>query len=55
MAHTNAPVAVVEVRDLHGRSYRVGQRTHDIIGHSRRWMLWLSWAAMAGIGVLQYG
>ena len=55
MAHTSAPVAVVEVRDLHGRSYRVGQRPHDIIGHSRRWMLWLSWAAMAGIGVLQYG
>ena len=55
MARTSAPVAVVEVRDLHGRSYRVGQRPHDIIGHSRRWMLWLSWAAMAGIGVLQYG
>ena len=55
MAHTNAPVAVVEVRDLHGRSYRVGEQPHDIIGHSRRWMLWLSWAAMAGIGVLQYG
>ena len=55
MAHTSAPVAVVEVRDLHGRSYRVGQRPHDIIGHSRRWMLWLSWAAIAGIGVLQYG
>ena len=55
MAHTSAPVAVVEVRDLHGRSYRVGQRPHDIIGHSRRWILWLSWAAMAGIGVLQYG
>ncbi len=55
MVHTSAPVAVVEVRDLHGRSYRVGQRPHDIIGHSRRWMLWLSWAAMAGIGVLQYG
>ena len=55
MAHTSAPVAVVEVRDLHGRSYRVGEQPHDIIGHSRRWMLWLSWAAMAGIGVLQYG
>jgi MFS family permease len=48
-------VAVAEVRDLHGRSYRVGERPQDIIGHSRRWMLWLSWAAMAGIGVLQYG
>ena len=55
MTHPSAPVAVVEVRDLHGRSYRVGEQPHDIIGHSRRWMLWLSWAAMAGIGVLQYG
>ena len=55
MAHTSTPVAVAEVRDLHGRSYRVGERAHDIIGHPRRWMLWLSWAAMAGIGVLQYG
>jgi MFS family permease len=55
MASNSHGVAVAEVRDLHGRSYRVGERPHDIIGHSRRWMLWLSWAAMAGIGVLQYG
>jgi MFS family permease len=55
MSPTSAPVAVVEVRDLHGRSYRVGERPYDIIGHSRKWMLGLSWAAMAGIGVLQYG
>jgi MFS family permease len=55
MAPTSAPVAVVEVRDLRGRSYRVGERPHDLIGHSRGWMLWLSWIAMAGIGVLQYG
>ena len=55
MAHPSIPVAVAEIRDLHGRSYRVGERPHDIIGHPRRWMLWLSWAAMAGIGVLQYG
>lgn len=55
MAHTSTPVAVAEIRDLHGRSYRVGERPHDIIGHPRRWMLWLAWAAMAGIGVLQYG
>jgi len=48
-------VAVAEVRDLHGRSYRVGERPQDIIGHSRKWLLGLSWAAMAGIGVLQYG
>jgi len=55
MAHTADRVEVLEVRDLHGRSYRVGERPHDIIGRSRRWMLWLCWAAMAGIGVLQYG
>ena len=55
MSPTSAPVAVVEVRDVHGRSYRVGERPHDIMGHSRKWMLGLSWAAMAGIGVLQYG
>jgi MFS family permease len=52
---THSSVGVVEVRDLHGRSYRVGERPHDIMGHSRRWMLWLTWIAMAGIGVLQYG
>ena len=26
MSPTSAPVSVVEVRDLHGRSYRVGER-----------------------------
>ena len=52
---THSSVGVVEVRDLRGRSYRVGERPHDIMGHSRRWMLWLTWIAMAGIGVLQYG
>jgi MFS family permease len=55
MSPTSAPVPIVEVRGLHGRSYRVGERPHDIIGHSRKWMLGLSWVAMAGIGVLQYG
>ena len=44
-----------EVRDLHGRSYRVGERPQDIMGRSRAWMLWLPAAAMAAISVLQYG
>ena len=48
-------VAVAEVRDLHGRSYRVGERPQDIMGRSRAWMLWLPAAAMAAISVLQYG
>jgi MFS family permease len=55
MANNSDRVAVVEVRDLHGRSYRVGERPHDIMGRSRTWMLWLAGAAMAGISVLQYG
>ncbi|MDT5212426.1 MAG: hypothetical protein QOK18_665 [Mycobacterium sp.] len=55
MTPTGSPVNVVEVRDLRGRSYRVGERPQDLIGRSRTWMLCLCWAAMAGIGVLQYG
>lgn len=55
MAHTADRVEVIEVRDVHGRSYRVGERPQDIMGRSRRWMLWLGWAAMAGISVFQYG
>jgi MFS family permease len=55
MTSNSHGVAVAEVRDLHGRSYRVGERPQDIMGRSRAWMLWLPWAAMAGISVLQYG
>lgn len=55
MTSTTGAVAVAEVRDLHGLSYRVGERPQDIMGRSRAWMLWLPAAAMAGISVLQYG
>jgi MFS family permease len=55
MANNGDQVAVVEVRDLHGRSYRVGEHPRDIMGRSRGWMLWLAWAAMAAISVFQYG
>lgn len=56
MTSTNSHgVAVAEVRDFYGRSYRVGERPHDIMGRSRKWMLWLPLVAMAGISVLQYG
>ena len=41
MASNSYGVAVAEVRDLHGRSYRVGERPQDIMGRSRAWMLWL--------------
>jgi MFS family permease len=52
--YTNG-VAVAEIRDLHGRSYRVGEQPQDIMGRPRVWMVWLPWIAMAGISVLQYG
>ncbi|MBS1695975.1 MAG: OFA family MFS transporter [Actinobacteria bacterium] len=55
MSGKDGGVAVLEIRDLHGRSYRVGERPQDIMGRSRAWMLWLPWAAMAAIGVLQFG
>jgi MFS family permease len=55
MASNHYGVAATEVRDLHGRSYRVGERPQDIMGRSRAWMLWLPLTAMAGISVLQYG
>src|SRR5262245_11548424 len=55
MTSNSHGVAVAEVRDLHGLSYRVGERPQDIMGRSRKWMLWLSLAAMAAISVLQYG
>ncbi|MET0453883.1 MAG: OFA family MFS transporter [Mycobacterium sp.] len=54
MTLADTPVPL-EVRDLRGRSYRVGERPQDLIGCSRAWMLAFAWVAMAGIGVLQYG
>ena len=54
MSLTDTPFHL-EVRDLRGRSYRVGERPQDLIGCSRGWMLAFAWVAMAGIGVLQYG
>jgi MFS family permease len=44
-----------DVLDFFGRTYRVGPPAEEITGRSRGWMLWLPWAAMAAVGVLQYG
>lgn len=43
------------VLDHRGRRYRVGETDRDLLGHSRHWMLWGSWAAMLAVGVQQYG
>ncbi|HEX4558526.1 MAG TPA: OFA family MFS transporter [Mycobacterium sp.] len=55
MTSNSYRIAVAEVLDLHGRSYRIGERPQDIMGRARAWMFWLPVAAMAGISVLQYG
>jgi MFS family permease len=46
---------VQEVRDHHGRSYRVGESPEGLIGRPRSTVLWQAWVPMAAVGVLQYG
>jgi MFS family permease len=47
--------AVREIRDNHGRSYRVGESPVELIGRPRSSILWQAWLPMAAVGVLQYG
>jgi hypothetical protein len=49
------PGAVREIRDNHGRRYRVGESPTDLIGRPRSSVLWQAWVPMAAVGVLQYG
>ncbi|MEC3980475.1 OFA family MFS transporter [Amycolatopsis sp. H20-H5] len=48
-------IAVQELRDVYGRRYRVGESDRELLGRSRGWMFWLSWAAMLAAGIQQYG
>ncbi|BAC69534.1 MFS transporter [Streptomyces avermitilis] len=43
-----------EVTDSRGRVYRVGETDRDILGHSRKFMVYLPWAAMMAISVFEY-
>lgn len=52
---TSAEPAPGETLDFLGRRYVVGPAPEALIGRDRTWMLWLPWAAMAAIGILQYG
>src|SRR3954470_19771783 len=38
-----------------GRRFDVGPPAKELLGRPRTWMLRASWAAMAAIGILQYG
>ncbi|MFF7187523.1 OFA family MFS transporter [Streptomyces sp. NPDC008222] len=43
-----------EVTDAHGRVYRIGETDRDILGHSRKLMVYLPWIAMMAISVFEY-
>lgn len=48
-------VADREITDSNGRVYRVGIPAEQILGRSRKWMMWLPWASMFGVSVFEYG
>ncbi|GHH82043.1 MFS transporter [Streptomyces sulfonofaciens] len=43
-----------EVTDGKGRVYRIGESDRDILGHSRKLMVYLPWVAMMAISVFEY-
>ncbi|ROQ59912.1 sugar phosphate permease [Streptomyces sp. 840.1] len=47
-------VAYREVTDGKGRVYRVGETDLSILGHSRKFMVYLPWIAMMAISVSEY-
>jgi MFS family permease len=44
-----------EVTDSNGRVYRIGESPEQLMGRSRRWMVWMPWLAMMGVSVFEYG
>jgi MFS family permease len=55
MADPHAEPVARLVRDVHGRTYRVGEKDRELVGRSRRWMLAAAWLAMLAVGATQYG
>ncbi|MFB6671402.1 OFA family MFS transporter [Streptomyces sp. NPDC057684] len=43
-----------EITDENGRVYRLGETDRDILGHSRKFMVYLPWVAMMAISVSEY-
>lgn len=52
---TPIPSTYSEVVDVKGRVYRIGETDREILGRSRKWMVWLPWLAMLAISVFEYG
>lgn len=44
----------LEVRDHHGRRYRVGEQPRELTGRSRAVLLWACWLPMLLVGTMQY-
>ncbi|KND24607.1 OFA family MFS transporter [Streptomyces acidiscabies] len=53
-AQSSRHVPYREVTDARGRVYRVGETDRDVLGHSRKLMIWLPWLAMMAISVFEY-
>jgi len=47
--------ATAEQIEFLGRRFHVGPTAEELLGRPRGWLLWAPWAAMAAIGILQYG
>ncbi|MEU5025552.1 OFA family MFS transporter [Streptomyces milbemycinicus] len=52
--HRDGTVPFREVQDGKGRIYRIGETDRDILGHSRKLMVYLPWIAMMAISVSEY-
>jgi MFS family permease len=52
---TVADLPYREVTDSNGRVYRIGESPEQLMGRSRKWMVWLPWLAMMGVSVFEYG
>jgi MFS family permease len=50
-----SPRTFTEITDENGRTYRVGESPHDLLGRSRVWMMWLPWVAMFAVSSFEYG
>lgn len=53
-ASATADAGYREITDERGRIYRVGETDRQILGHSRKFMVYLPWVAMMAISVFEY-
>ncbi|MFD7093056.1 OFA family MFS transporter [Streptomyces sp. NPDC056652] len=53
-ASATADAGYREITDERGRIYRIGETDRQILGHSRKFMVYLPWAAMMAISVFEY-